>query len=193
MQHFTQMWRCEATSEQISINIIMKRLSVIGRKKFVEPDGIPRKILKLGGEAMSPYLARLLVITMNNNAIPGDWKIAIMVLIYKGEDLSVVRNYRPVSLTLFASKWSTCYNKNYQQMLLFYYVFISFSSSFPYMFRAFMSPSSGVFQAVVFMLPFGSCSALLIVCVRQRTGLWWWFRCTRIEDARNEKPKVYTA
>jgi len=44
-----------------------------------------------------------------------------------------------------------------------YYVFISFFSSFPYMFRAFMGPSSGVFQAVVFMLPFGSCSALLIV------------------------------
>ena len=42
------------------------------------------------------------------------------------------------------------------------------------MFRAFMGPSSGVFQAVVFMLPFGSCSALLIVCVRQWTGLRWW-------------------
>jgi len=54
-----------------------------------------------------------------------------------------------------------------------YYVFISFFSSFPYMFQAFMGPSSGVFQAVVFMLPFGSRSATLIVCVRQRTGLWW--------------------
>ena len=30
-----------------------------------------------------------------------------------------------------------------------YYVFISFFSSFPYMSRAFMGPSSGVFQAVV--------------------------------------------
>ena len=49
-----------------------------------------------------------------------------------------------------------------------YYVFISFFSSFPYMFRAFMGPSSGVFQAVVFKLPFGSCSALLVVCVHQR-------------------------
>jgi len=68
---------------------------------------------------------------------------------------------------------NTCYNKNYQQMRLFvlclYFLFLVF----PYMFRAFISPSSGVFQAVVFMLPFGSCSALLIVCVRQRTG-WWW-------------------
>jgi len=74
-----------------------------------------------------------------------------------------------------------------------YYVFISFFSSFPYMFRAFTGPSSGVFQAVVFMLSFGSCSALSIVCVRQRTGLWWWLRClivTHIKDARYEKPKV---
>jgi hypothetical protein len=47
------------------------------------------------------------------------------------------------------------------------------------------------------MLPFGSCSALLIVCVRQRTGLCWWLRCTlvilivtHIKDARYEKTKV---
>jgi len=34
-----------------------------------------------------------------------------------------------------------------------------------------MCPSSGVFQAVVFVLPFGSVNALLIVCMRQWTGL----------------------
>ena len=65
-----------------------------------------------------------------------------------------------------------------------YYVFISFFSSFPYMFGAFISSSSGVFQAVIFMLPFGSCSALLIVCLRQRTGLWWWLRCTRKKEIK---------
>ena len=48
-----------------------------------------------------------------------------------------------------------------------------FSRLFPTCFGPSWGPSSGVFQAVVFMLPFGSCSALLIVCVRQRTGLWW--------------------
>ena len=50
----------------------------MGKKKSVGPDVIPRDILKLGGEAMIPYLARLLDITMNNNAIPGDWKDAIV-------------------------------------------------------------------------------------------------------------------
>jgi hypothetical protein len=48
---------------------------------------------------MIPYLARLLEITMNNNAITGDWKKAIVVTIYKGGDRSVVGEYRPVSLT----------------------------------------------------------------------------------------------
>ena len=35
----------------------------------------------------------------NNNAIPGEWKKAIVVPIYKGADRSVVGKYRPVSLT----------------------------------------------------------------------------------------------
>jgi hypothetical protein len=43
---------------------------------------------------MIPYLARLLDITMNNNAIPNEWKTAIVVPIYKGGDRSVVGNYK---------------------------------------------------------------------------------------------------
>ena len=58
---------------------------MIGRKKSVRPDGIPGEILKLGGEAMIPYLARLLDITMNNNAIPGDWKKLLWFPFTKGE------------------------------------------------------------------------------------------------------------
>jgi hypothetical protein len=60
---------------------------------------IPEEIFKLGGEAMIPYLARWLDITMNNNAIPCDWKKYLVVPIYKGGDRSVVRKYRQVSLT----------------------------------------------------------------------------------------------
>jgi hypothetical protein len=47
---------------------------VIGRNKSVGLDGIPGVILKVGGEAMIPYLARLLDITINNGTIPRDWK-----------------------------------------------------------------------------------------------------------------------
>jgi len=67
-------------------------------KKFVGPDGIPGKILKFGLVAMIPYLARLVDITTNNNAIQGDWKKSYSFPIYKGEDRSIIGNYRPVSL-----------------------------------------------------------------------------------------------
>jgi len=88
----------------IKISIIRKRLAEFGRNKSVGPDGIPGAILKMGGEAMIPYLARLLDITINNGAIPRDWKKATVVLIHKGGDRSVIKNYRPVSLTSVVCK-----------------------------------------------------------------------------------------
>ena len=42
-------------------------------------DGVPGEILKLGGEAMTAYIARLLEISLNNATIPRDWKIATVV------------------------------------------------------------------------------------------------------------------
>ena len=49
------------------------------------PDGVPGDILKVGGEAMFPFLARLLDITVNNATIPSDWKRATFDPIYTGE------------------------------------------------------------------------------------------------------------
>jgi hypothetical protein len=66
----------------IKIGIIRKRLAMIGRNESVGPDGIPGAILKVGGEAMIPYLARLLDITINNDTIPREWKKAIVVPIH---------------------------------------------------------------------------------------------------------------
>jgi hypothetical protein len=54
------------------------------RNKSVGPHCVPGEILKLDGEAMTPYLARLLEISLNNATIPRDWKIATVVPIYKG-------------------------------------------------------------------------------------------------------------
>jgi hypothetical protein len=47
---------------------------VLGENKSVGPDGVSGEILKLGGEAMIPYLARLLDVTINNATLPSDWK-----------------------------------------------------------------------------------------------------------------------
>ena len=88
----------------VKANTFRKRLGLIGNKKSVGPDDIPGIILKLGGEAMIPYLTRLMEITINNGAIPVDWKRAIVVPVYKGGDRSFVQNYRPVSLTSVVCK-----------------------------------------------------------------------------------------
>jgi len=72
---------------------------MIERNKSVGPDGIPGAIHKMGWETMIPYLAQLLDVTINNGTIPSDWKKAIVFPIHKGGDRSVVKKYRPVSLT----------------------------------------------------------------------------------------------
>jgi hypothetical protein len=53
---------------------------------------------------MIPYLALLLDITMNNGTLPGDWEKATVIPIHKGCDLSLVTNYRPVSLNSVVCK-----------------------------------------------------------------------------------------
>ena len=63
----------ENTGEPFTIDtkIIRRRFRAIG-KKSVGPDRVSGEILKLGGEAMIPYLARLLDVTMNNVTLPDD-------------------------------------------------------------------------------------------------------------------------
>ena len=60
----------------INTDVIRKRLTKIGRNKSVGLYGFPGEILKLGWVAMTPYLARLLEISLKNATIPRDWKIA---------------------------------------------------------------------------------------------------------------------
>ena len=88
----------------ISINIIRKRLSATGKKKSVGRDGISGEILNLGVEVLTPYLARLLTITMDNNVIPGDWKKYLVVPFCKEGDRSVVGNYGPDRLNSVVCK-----------------------------------------------------------------------------------------
>ena len=86
------------------IRKIRKRIKAISKNKSVVPDRVSGEILKLGGEAMIPYLARLLDITINNATLSCDWRRATVVPIYKSGDRSLVTNYRPVSLTSIVCK-----------------------------------------------------------------------------------------
>jgi hypothetical protein len=83
---------------------VRKWLAAIGKSKSIGPDGVYGESLKLAGEAMIPYLARLLDITINNASIPSDWKEVIVVPIYRGGNRSLVVNHRPISLTSVVCK-----------------------------------------------------------------------------------------
>jgi hypothetical protein len=67
----------------------------MGKKKSVGPDSIPAENVRLGGEVMIPYLARLLDITINNNTTPGDWKKVIVFPIYKREKYLYLKTIYP--------------------------------------------------------------------------------------------------
>jgi hypothetical protein len=75
----------DMTPFAIRTKIIRRRLAAIDKNKSVRPD-VSVHILKLDGEAMIPYLARLLDITINNIIIPNDWKRATVVPIYRERD-----------------------------------------------------------------------------------------------------------
>ena len=53
------------------------------KNKSIGPDCICGEILKLGGEALIPYLARLLDTTMNSCTLPANWKRAVVVPVHK--------------------------------------------------------------------------------------------------------------
>jgi len=59
----------------INIIIIKRRLAMFGKNKSVGLSGIPGGILKMCGEGMIPYLARLLGIKFNIGTITGYWKM----------------------------------------------------------------------------------------------------------------------
>jgi hypothetical protein len=63
----------------ITNKIITRRLAAMSKNKAVGPDSIYGEILNLGGEAIIPYLARLLDKTVNIANIPSDWKNATVV------------------------------------------------------------------------------------------------------------------
>ncbi|KAJ4451854.1 hypothetical protein ANN_03332 [Periplaneta americana] len=80
---------------EITAKDVQNRIKRLQNRKSRGPDDIPTEIIKLGGEAMIPYLMRIFNISINNCSIPDDWKSAIIIPIYKAGDKCDANNYRP--------------------------------------------------------------------------------------------------
>ena len=78
--------QCANSGEPFTIDtkIIRKKVAATRKNKSIRPDGVSGEILKLSGEAMTPYLARLLDITMNNGTLQAVWKRPMEVPVHKG-------------------------------------------------------------------------------------------------------------
>ena len=67
-------------------------------------DKISPKVLKNCAFSLTRPLCHLFNLSLSTGSIPEEWKIHLIVLVYKSEDRSSVKNYRPISLLSNTSK-----------------------------------------------------------------------------------------
>ena len=89
----------------IEVNNILKEISVLDKNKNGTFNNIPAKCLKETSNECAPFLARIWneeVIGLNN--FPKDLKLADVTPIFKKDNATQVKNYRPVSVLPTVSK-----------------------------------------------------------------------------------------
>ncbi|KAJ8717446.1 hypothetical protein PYW08_005845 [Mythimna loreyi] len=88
----------------ITGDMVQKALSSFDDGTATGPDDIPSILLKSCSQALTASLAQIMNKSLEEGALPDDWKVANVVPIYKkGNKLSPV-NYRPISLTSILCK-----------------------------------------------------------------------------------------
>ena len=79
-------------------------LSLNDISKACGPDLITGFVLKSGAEFIASPLSYLFMTSMHTATLPKDWVTANVVPVFKRDDKSVVKNYRPISLTSLVVK-----------------------------------------------------------------------------------------
>jgi hypothetical protein len=67
-------------------------------------DQIPAKLIKAGGETLYSEIRRLICCIWNKEELPQQWKVSIIVPIYKKGDKTDCNNYQGISLLSTAHK-----------------------------------------------------------------------------------------
>ena len=83
---------------------VQKLLKDIKPHKATGPDNIPGRLLKEAAEELTPGLAHIFQISIDNGKIPLDWKSALVNPVFKKGNRSTPSNYRPISLTSIVCK-----------------------------------------------------------------------------------------
>ena len=89
---------------KVNIQGIQKLLKDIKPHKATGPDNIPGRLLKEAADELSPELAHLFQMSVDNGKIPLDWKAALVTPVFKKGNRSTPSNYRPISSTSIVCK-----------------------------------------------------------------------------------------
>ena len=83
---------------------IKNLLSCINSNKACGPDGIHGRILKQCAVSLARPLSLMFKTSFNSGIVPGDWKVANVVPVFKKGSKNNIENYRPISLTSLVMK-----------------------------------------------------------------------------------------
>ena len=83
---------------------IYQILRNLNPSKAAGPDGIHGKVLKYCARSLAYPLSILFNLSYVIGSIPPDWKLALVVPVFKKGDKKSVENYRPISLTSLVMK-----------------------------------------------------------------------------------------
>ena len=84
--------------QPVSAEYIGKLLIELRINKSCGPDNIPPKILKLSARTIREPLTKLINYCIAESSWPLDWKRSRVTPVYKKDDASSVKNYRPISI-----------------------------------------------------------------------------------------------
>ena len=95
---------CDFKFKRIEEEEVLQLLHSLDVKKSTGVDGIGAGLLHLVAPAVSGSLTKLFNFSLLSGEVPWEWKMARVSPIYKGGDIEIAGNYRPVSVLPVVSK-----------------------------------------------------------------------------------------
>ena len=94
----------ELTEINITDESVTRKLKKLRSDKAPGPDGVHPHILKTFAENLGPILSIIYNLSLKNRSLPTIWKHGTISALYKKDNKSLAKNYRPVSLTSVVCK-----------------------------------------------------------------------------------------
>lgn len=84
---------------KFDVQRVRYQLVKLNPRKATGPDGIASTVLRNSSFVLAPYLTSLFQLSLDEGALPSDWKTANVTPVHKSGRKDDANNYRPISLT----------------------------------------------------------------------------------------------